>query len=214
MKKCTKCGKEKMLTEFVKHIRYTDGYYSHCKECSYALNKEWTKNNQEKKSKLRADYRDRNREHIRQMDREYYQNNHEVRLETSRKAQLKYYKTDKGREKYNRHNRLQREKFPEKMRARSLLSNAIVEGKIVKPTRCSLCFSEDFVIEGHHTDYSKPYDVIWICRPCHGTVHRKIKSRRDRLSEKTSKEDATVKTCDESTRGSSEERTPPLKDGQ
>ena len=132
-KKCTKCGKEKMLTEFVKHKRYKDGHYSRCKECSYAITQQWATDNADKKRKFRADYRERNREFIRQMDRDYYLENHETRLEAARKAQVKYYKTEKGRKKYDDQNKLLRERFPEKCRARSLLSNAIVEGKLIKP---------------------------------------------------------------------------------
>ena len=204
-KKCTNCGEIKMLTEFVKHKSYKDGHYSQCKICTRAKEKTWRQNNQDKKRIIRTRYRENNREKIREMDRQYYVDNHEERLETAKIAQKKYYQTEKGKASYYRHGKLCRKRYPEKARARSLLSNAICEGKIIRPKNCSLCNSDEFVIEAHHPDYSKPYDVIWLCRSCHGIVHRKIKSRADRLSEKTSKEDATVKTCEETARGISEE---------
>ena len=213
-KKCTRCGEIKMLTEFVKHTSYKDGHYSRCKTCTRELEKTWRINNQDKKRESRAKYRENNRENIREMDRQYYADNHEKRLETARKAQQKYYKTEKGREKYDIQNKVCRKRHPEKAKARSLLSNAICDGKIIRPTKCSLCSSDQFAIEAHHPDYSKPYEVILLCRSCHGIVHRKIKSHRDRLSEKTSKEDATVKTCEETAREIPEEGTPPLKNGQ
>lgn len=208
-KKCTKCGEIKVLAEFVKHKSYKDGHYSRCKICTRSLEKEWRLNNQDKKRKIRTNYRENNREHIREMDRLYYVENHEKRLEQSKKAQSKYYQTEKGRQKYDLQNKICRKRHPERAKARSLLSNAICEGKIIRPAKCSLCSENQFKIEAHHPDYSKPYEVIWLCRSCHGIVHRKIKNYRDRLSGKTSQEDATVKTCVETARGISEEGTPP-----
>lgn len=208
-KTCANCSKEKMLTEFVKHKRYKDGYYSQCKACSYAKTKAWTIVNQDKKREIRARYRKENREHIREMDRKNYIENQEIRLESARKAQAKYYQTEKGRSKYKEQGKLVRRRFPEKCRARSLLSNAIVDGKIVKPKICSLCGSGEFSIDAHHPDYLKPYDVVWVCKPCHGILHRRIKFHRDRLSGKTEKSDSTVKTHEETMRENSEEGSPP-----
>jgi hypothetical protein len=209
-KKCNKCGEVKMLTEFVKHKSYKDGHYSRCKVCTRALEKEWRQNNQEKKRAARTRYREKNREKIREMDREYYVKNHEKRLETARKAQMKYYKTEKGKAKYQAQDKLVRERTPEKCRARELLRNALRRKELTKPDSCMICTSTQFEIEAHHPDYSKPLEVIWVCRPCHGIVHRKIKSDRERLSEKTSHcEDATVCSSEETTRGRVEEPTPP-----
>lgn len=38
------------------------------------------------------------------------------------------------------------------------------------PEPCAHC-GEDLV-EMHHPDYSKPLEVIWLCRPCHLALHR------------------------------------------
>lgn len=210
-KKCTRCKKVKMLTEFVKHKFYKDGHYSRCKTCTRELEKTWRQNNQDKKRAIRAIYRENNRDKIREMDRQYYIDNHEKYLEKARIAQSKYFRTEKGKQKYQMQGELVRKRFPEKSRARSLLSNALCDGKLMKPSKCSLCGSEEYAIDGHHPDYSKPLEVIWVCKPCHGIIHRKIKFHRDRLSEKTAKADAIVKTCEETARGISEEGTPPKK---
>ena len=51
-----------------------------------------------------------------------------------------------------------------------MLRLAVKRGKIEKPELCSNCqikpkLSEQ--IEAHHKDYSKPFDVEWLCVPCH-----------------------------------------------
>jgi hypothetical protein len=58
-----------------------------------------------------------------------------------------------------------REKHPDRHLAGKILRNA-VRSKISKPdhcTRCGLICNP----EGHHEDYSKPLEVLWLCRPCH-----------------------------------------------
>jgi hypothetical protein len=42
----------------------------------------------------------------------------------------------------------------------------------MKPAACSACGLVGRV-QGHHEDYSKPLDVIWLCQKCHGLRHRK-----------------------------------------
>jgi hypothetical protein len=46
------------------------------------------------------------------------------------------------------------------------VSNAVRDGRLDRPNRCSRC-NEKGRIEGHHEDYSKPLEVIWLCTLCH-----------------------------------------------
>ena len=57
-----------------------------------------------------------------------------------------------------------------KHRASHSLLVKVYTGQIVKPSTCSSCNSQ-LHIEAHHTDYSKPYDVIWLCKSCHKKLH-------------------------------------------
>lgn len=66
-----------------------------------------------------------------------------------------------------------RAKYPEKYKARTIYSNAVAKGDIVRPDRCSRC-NEPCIPEGHHTDYSKPLDVVWLCRNCHAKEHNDV----------------------------------------
>jgi hypothetical protein len=62
-----------------------------------------------------------------------------------------------------------RDKNPEKYKAHLILNNAVRDGKIKKPERCEICDSIGF-IHAHHSDYSQPLLVVWICARCHGQI--------------------------------------------
>lgn len=59
-----------------------------------------------------------------------------------------------------------------KERTHNALGNAVRDGRVVKPEACSRC-GADGRIHGHHTDYYKPFDVMWLCPRCHRAQHRK-----------------------------------------
>jgi hypothetical protein len=42
-------------------------------------------------------------------------------------------------------------------------------GKIVREP-CSVCAAP--IAQMHHSDYSKPLQITWLCRPCHLALHR------------------------------------------
>jgi len=68
-----------------------------------------------------------------------------------------------------------REKHKKEHHAHLLLNRAIKAGEIIKPEKCSKCGREGIKINGHHDDYNKPYNVIWLCDKCHAERHREIK---------------------------------------
>jgi hypothetical protein len=63
-----------------------------------------------------------------------------------------------------------RKKNPVKKSCHSKLGWAVRSGKIIRSTECENCDRSGYV-EAHHEDYSKPLDVIWLCRSCHFTRH-------------------------------------------
>lgn len=97
-----------------------------------------------------ANRRENNIEKIREYDRQRYRSNNK------RKAQL---------------NNLRLNLPVEHRRANYTLSNAIRDKKINRPVACACCRKE-CVPEGHHEDYTKPLEVIWLCRSCHCRLHR------------------------------------------
>jgi hypothetical protein len=70
----------------------------------------------------------------------------------------------------DRNNRI---KYSVKKSATSKLHSAILCGRIIKPNKCTRCPST-VNIQGHHPDYDKPLDVIWLCAICHKLEHKKI----------------------------------------
>ncbi len=47
---------------------------------------------------------------------------------------------------------------------------AVKVGRLIRGI-CVVCGEEK--THGHHTDYTKPYDVVWLCRIHHELEHKK-----------------------------------------
>jgi hypothetical protein len=62
--------------------------------------------------------------------------------------------------------------------AQSLLGNAISRGDVVEVLACAVCSSDQRGTHAHHTDYSKPLDVVWLCTVCHMQVHQRERTKR------------------------------------
>lgn len=59
---------------------------------------------------------------------------------------------------------------PVKHKARVMAANAVKRGKLVRSPFCQLCLGTERS-EGHHPDYAKPLEVVWLCPPCHRAIH-------------------------------------------
>lgn len=57
---------------------------------------------------------------------------------------------------------------PDKYKARNAVNNALRDGRLVKES-CQHCGTTDKV-EAHHSDYSRPLDIEWVCFRCHREV--------------------------------------------
>ena len=71
-------------------------------------------------------------------------------------------------------------RYPEKSKARQLVNVALSQGKIKKEP----CFCGSTKVDGHHPDYSKPLEVLWLCRQHHADPHKKIKIENSKLAQK------------------------------
>ena len=148
MKLCRKCGEKKKECGFHLSSRATDGLQSWCKECMCAG---------------AAEYRKRNPIKTKQYRRKYYKKNYDKIADSI----ARWRKSKNGQE----YRRGWQAKNREKYSAHYKLYYQIKCGNIIRPTQCSSCKNESSRIEGHHSDYSKPLDVMWLCKPCHYKIH-------------------------------------------
>ena len=61
-------------------------------------------------------------------------------------------------------------KFPERVKARNAVRNAIRKGQMQRGN-CIVCGKPE--AHAHHADYSKPLEVSWLCHAHHWHMHRK-----------------------------------------
>ncbi len=92
------------------------------------------------------------------------------RTEKGKEVRRKYRQTNSGKAACQRTNQRHDQKYrqlnPEKIKARSAVSHAIRDGKLIRPSHCESCSKKRFA-EAHHKDYSKPLIVNWLCKECH-----------------------------------------------
>ena len=145
MNKCIDCGIVISGTKAKKRC----GSAQEKTGCAYLSYQRW-------KSKYQRTYRHKNREQGREHRRSYYYRNKEKIANYLRQWHKLY----------------GRKQTKAQQRAHNAVYYAIKSGKPKKPIGCSACGSSKKRIDGHHKDYSKPLEVVWLCQPCHGKEHR------------------------------------------
>lgn len=103
--------------------------------------------------------------------KEKYNSDPEYRSASLKRNKKRYQNSpEKVKAELKRHS----EKHRDKYLARQDLRRAVLRGKIIKPDKCDMCHFKAERIEGHHTDYFKRLEVIWLCVDCHKKEHGKI----------------------------------------
>lgn len=143
---CSRCKHDLPANQFRKHSR-------RCHKCLAEVAKEYRVKNYEKHlACLRKSYR-KFRKERREYAAKYYK---ERGIYRSAEARLQ--------------NALWKKQNPEKVHAKSVVERAVKSGKLKRPDCCSQCGKEGWIV-GHHHDYTKPLDVIWVCQTCHRDIH-------------------------------------------
>lgn len=158
IKSCFKCGQQKPISGFHRHPQMKDGRLNKCKECA------------------RRDAvlcRQKNLESVREHDRRRGQLEH--RKAANRVRYLKRISTKAGRKKEWEQHRQWIERNRQKRNVHIVVNNAVKRG-LICPQPCYSCGTQE--TEAHHEDYSKPFEITWLCKPCHGRRHREINEAR------------------------------------
>jgi hypothetical protein len=74
-------------------------------------------------------------------------------------------------DKIKAYNRKRKAECPEEVVARNAINNGIRDGRVFRPDSCSVC-GKTGRLDGHHRDYTKPLDVVWLCISCHRKENR------------------------------------------
>jgi hypothetical protein len=66
--------------------------------------------------------------------------------------------------------------------AKGQVQYAIRRGRMQRPSTCQTCGASGTfkdgrsIIQAHHADYNEPFEVMWLCQPCHFQWHRDHKA--------------------------------------
>lgn len=144
MKECIECGKRKSLDDFYKNSASIDGKTSKCVECSRAYAKQRLKKKQES---MPEGWKQKAKD--------------KVAYQKEWSAKNPGYYTEKKREWWH--------KNKDRLKVAYAVKYAVKSGKLIK-LPCFVC--GEIEVEGHHPDYSRPLDVVWLCKTHHREVHR------------------------------------------
>lgn len=89
---------------------------------------------------------------------------HRAKAEKARKEGKSTKTSSESQKKYYENNK-------EKKYSHTLVARAIKKGILIREP----CFCGDPNSEGHHEDYSKPLEVIWLCPKHHGERHVELR---------------------------------------
>lgn len=149
LKKCFKCHQAKPRSEFYKHPQMGDGLLGKCKKCTC--------------------------EDVRLREQRLGQNPEWLKSERARHRakQLRYRKLGLASPRSKESGIAWDRKNKHKKTAQQLAQSAQDKGILIKPEKCEVCLKETERLEKHHSDYSKPLSVQWLCTSCHGKTRWK-----------------------------------------
>jgi len=188
MPKCYKCKKEKDVNEFHKDVTQSSGRAYDCKLCRSEDRKKKRAENPEFYREQCRKSTTKNYSTIRASQKKHLENNREKilarrrKLRELRKAELNEKekirrKNDpnfllKNRERYKKYYKENKVKMKPKHDTHKLVMFAVKLGLLKRSPTCEECKIQG-KMEGHHEDYSKPLEVIWLCKACHKQKHLK-----------------------------------------
>lgn len=150
-KTCCVCKANKPISDFHANRKAKDGKSGKCKPCALHA------------AKI---HREQNSDHFKLYDKARATDPARVA------ARVSYKRTEKGKSSHSASMQRYNEKHPDRYKAKSIFGHQLRIGAI-QPQPCQVC--GEGRTEGHHPDYSRPLDVVWLCVPHHKEVHRMTK---------------------------------------
>lgn len=148
--KCIKCGEAKEAEFCPSSLRRSDYV---CKTCRNEITELWKTENPERWRKYQRKY-----------SRMYMRNHPEV----NRRNFRKWYKNNADKQYERRVAYIRAD--PQRHRAQWQALMAYPEAQVCEIDGC------DTLGERHHGDYSRPYEIRWLCKKHHKELHRKYKT--------------------------------------
>ncbi len=199
MKHCKMCNQDKEVTEFGKDKYKIDGLNTYCKACIRIRSANQRKNDPAYHLEYAKKYREKNRKSLRIKSRKTFWRDREKRLKQCKDSYFRRQKeiakrrkgkrnSDEARKKererqkewrnrnpelYRQYVRTWQKKNRQKSNVHAKVHRAIENGTLIRGKCCMKCGIK-CKTEGHHEDYSKPLDVIWLCRLCHAKKIEKV----------------------------------------
>jgi len=154
-----------------------------CKECQKKIHqKKYYQTHKEEFLRKADEYRQNNKHTIRKRNKDYYIKN---KMVISKKQKEWYLNNNKHRMCIEDYLSSIRKEFKDwttsvhtniKKKARFLLQRAVSKKRIIKSNICSQCNKRFLIhkIHGHHENYDKWWDIIWLCEKCHKNLHKEL----------------------------------------
>lgn len=196
MKYCTNCCIIKNKEEFGRDKQKCDGLNQYCKACIRVRSRSQRESNFDYGREYFPEYRNKNRERLREQGRKRLFENREKYAEIGKKSYYKHQKeiaqrraikrrtpelVKKNRERAAEWRRRTgsaikyvtrwRKDNPQKAAIHSMVMWAVRAGVLTRKENCEECELK-CKTQGHREDYSRPLEVIWLCPLCHGKRHR------------------------------------------
>lgn len=164
-KVCIHCKSCKTLEDFNKAKDNQDGKASYCRACTKIKNAKrvFSAEYKAKRVPYMATYYRKNQKILSFKNTEYYRRTADIRNKLSREYIRAH--PEKRRvtlKSYYANNPIQ-------IKARTRYATALRNGSLTKGP-CALCGNSK--VEGHHCDYTKPLEVLWLCVKHHKAWHR------------------------------------------
>jgi hypothetical protein len=149
VKRCGRCTEVKPVDQF---YRLKSGYlHGYCRPCVTESCREWRRANRDKVLEVERRRRVKDAERIAEQTRQWRADHPETTLAAIRRWEAK-----------------NPDRIRMVRRAMDAVQRALKRGDLSRPAICEACGAQHRQITAAHHDYSRPLDVRWLCRPCHG----------------------------------------------